>query len=181
MNYEIRKSTARTEHTWLGQRGWTQSHHLDSRTIGLRIDVHRWLEDGRQGNAGEVTVQLSEGDFWHGRDRAVSFGGYVLYDPTDEEIDEAIARLLLDGATRLPLNAEQVQAVRETMGNYRAHPDVRLVGWRPTIGDEPGERNQDSEVNVEFTYAYLAEVNRLGREVAVYGRAGEVISAQDFG
>lgn len=75
-----------------GQRGFDQQFHLDGEELGHRIEVHAWLEDGPQGNAGEVTVSRVSGDNWRRPDEFVSYEKKLLKNPTDEEVGPRFGR-----------------------------------------------------------------------------------------
>lgn len=47
--------------TWLGQKGEHATVQINSNRTGLRVTVLRWLEDGKQGQAGEVHVSCVYG------------------------------------------------------------------------------------------------------------------------
>lgn len=87
---QIVKETKRTERTWKRQRGFDQQFHLDHRPLGYRIEVFGWLEDGPQGNAGEVTVTLVEGDYWRSPEEFIEYESKRLTNPGDEEIESTV-------------------------------------------------------------------------------------------
>jgi hypothetical protein len=90
---QILRQTKRTERTWKRQRGFDQQFHLDGEELGHRIAVHAWLEDGPQGNAGEVTVSRISGDAWRRPNEFVTFEKKLLKDPTDEEIEATVREM----------------------------------------------------------------------------------------
>ena len=94
----VRKVSRRKEATWLGQRGYSQTFHLDSRDAGHRINVHGWLEDGKQGKAGDVTIKRIKGDFFRAPEKAERFDEVTLTDPSDEQIAVVIQRMAQEGA-----------------------------------------------------------------------------------
>jgi hypothetical protein len=90
---QIVRKTKRTERTWKRQRGFDQQFHLDGEELGHRIAIHAWLEDGPQGNAGEVTVSRISGDAWRRPDEFVTYEKKLLKDPTDEEIEATVREM----------------------------------------------------------------------------------------
>lgn len=59
------KKSRRHEATWLGRRGVTYEWRA-GRALGLRVDVHHWLDAATESNgghpAGTTVVRLIEGD-----------------------------------------------------------------------------------------------------------------------
>ena len=90
---QILRQTERTERTWKRQLGFDQQFHLDGEELGHRIEVHAWLEDGPQGNAGEVTVSRVSGDNWRRPSEFISYEKRLLKNPTDEEIETTVREM----------------------------------------------------------------------------------------
>lgn len=84
--------TRTTRNTWSGQAGEQTIHHLNSSRDGLRIIVFRWLEDGPQGDAGQITVRLVRGNAYTRPDRFVEYEAHEVAAGPGE--DEAVAALV---------------------------------------------------------------------------------------
>lgn len=86
----VRKVSKLLETTWCGGKGSSQDFHLDSRSDGERVIVHRWFEDGenngRPHKAGEVIIRRIFGSGWRpkpGRE-IVEYSHVALQNPSDE-------------------------------------------------------------------------------------------------